>query len=663
MAKNDKILIDGIIDEKIELKIPSDKRDEVFEYFAFEQILKDYDLSNDEIKLGNVDGRNDGGIDGFFIFVNGHLLIEIANFNWPKSGCILDIYIITCKHHDTFKQAPLDNLVASISELFDLSLENEDLLLEYSENVMIMRDNFKHAYRKVSPRLSEFKINFCYASRGNSEEIGESILSRASQIKKVTTDSFGNCKTEFVFLGSSELVELHRKSPNFTLELPFSDDLSNGETYVVLVKLKDYYDFITDSGKLRRYLFDSNVRDFMGLNSVNEDIRNTLNNNESPDFWWLNNGVTILATGAGIIGKAIMIEDIQIVNGLQTSESIFRYFESGQTDTKNRSVLVKVIVSKDTQVRDEIIRATNNQTFVEVSALHATDKIQRDIEEVLKLNDFYYERRTNFYKNQGAPINKIISPLYLASGFVNLILNAPEQASLLKSRFMRNETSYNQVFSADIDLQIWPKIAYILKFTDEFLETKRPSAKGTSEHFLKFRRQILSFITIARLLKNFKFSVNDIVKFDLTLYTFEQLEKSWEMMLPFISLQFNRVKLKRQVLLQLCNEISKNEQINNLDKLIYNFGLNNQNLSNVKTVDKKIIDAEFIEKIDLLMPKQPWQPGIHKIIAKQLKCRVNDVHKAIDELIKLEKRFKQKDGVLYSSNGDVIEPNKVEKTV
>jgi hypothetical protein len=48
MAKNDKILIDGIIDDRIESKIPSDKRDEVFEYFVFEQLLKDYDLSKEE---------------------------------------------------------------------------------------------------------------------------------------------------------------------------------------------------------------------------------------------------------------------------------------------------------------------------------------------------------------------------------------------------------------------------------------------------------------------------------------------------------------------------------------------------------------------------------------------------------------------------------------
>ncbi len=347
MAKNDKILIDGIIDERVELKIPTDKRDEVFELFVFEQLLKDYDLSRDEIEYGSVDGRNDGGIDGFFVFVNGHLLQETDKFIWPKSGSILEIWIITCKHHETFKQAPLDNLVASISELFDFSIENKDLKGDYSEELLLQRDNFKTAYRKTSSKLSSFKLNFCYASRGNTEDIGESIVSRGEQLEKITNDSFGNCSPKFKFYGSTELIELFRKKPNFTLELPFSDYLSSGETYILLAKLKDYYNFISDQDKLRRYLFDSNVRDFMGLNRVNEDIRNTLNNENSPDFWWLNNGITILATNAVIVGKSIQIEDIQIVNGLQSSESIFRYFSTGGTDSKNRSVLVKIIVSQN----------------------------------------------------------------------------------------------------------------------------------------------------------------------------------------------------------------------------------------------------------------------------------------------------------------------------
>lgn len=654
MAKNDKILIDGIIDDRIDSKIPSDKRDEAFEYFAFEQILKDYDLSTDEIIQGSIDGRNDGGIDGFFIFVNGHFYSDTEKFNWPKSGSLLEIWIITCKHHDTFRQAPLDNLAASISELFDLAIEDKDLKSDYSDEVLNQRENFKYAYRKVSPRLSEFNIKFCYASRGNTEELGESIVARANQIKQITNDSFANCNANFHFYGSTELIELHRKSPNFTLELPFSDDLSNGETYVLLVKLKDYFKFITDGEKLRRYLFDSNVRDFMGLNRVNEDIRDTLLNDESPDFWWLNNGVTILATGARVVGKSILIEDIQIVNGLQTSESIFRYFSSQGNDISNRSVLVKVIVSNNSEIRDKIIRATNNQTFVEVSALHATDKIQRDIEEVLKLEDFFYERRTNYYKNQGMPLDRIVTPLYIASGFINLILKSPEQSTVLKSRFMRHEKSYEHVFSESTDLQVWPKIAFILKKTDDFLEKKRPSANSVSEHFIKFRRQFLSFLTISRILDNFNFSTNDLVKFNSELYCDSEIELTWKLLVEDMCVQFSKSKLTRNLFLEMCKKLNANGTIIGFDRLENNYGINfNTQHFRREQREKPDLSQEFIEQVYSALPTQPWKPGIHKVVAEQLKCPIYDIFSATDILIQQGKFLRQKDGILYDNEGKI----------
>src|SRR5688572_6523675 len=113
MAKNDRLLLDGIIDDRVAIRLPSEKRDEAFEYLAFEQVLKDFDLSTDELLSGAIDGRQDGGIDGFYIVVNGHLLQDPESFMWPRTGSDLRVILITCKHHDTFKQATLDALVAT----------------------------------------------------------------------------------------------------------------------------------------------------------------------------------------------------------------------------------------------------------------------------------------------------------------------------------------------------------------------------------------------------------------------------------------------------------------------------------------------------------------------------------------------------------------------
>jgi hypothetical protein len=60
MAKNAVVLMDAIVDERLREVYPSNQRDEVFEFLGFEQVLKDFDLSREEIEAGWVDGRDVG---------------------------------------------------------------------------------------------------------------------------------------------------------------------------------------------------------------------------------------------------------------------------------------------------------------------------------------------------------------------------------------------------------------------------------------------------------------------------------------------------------------------------------------------------------------------------------------------------------------------------
>ena len=446
--------------------------------------------------------------------------------------------------------------------------------------------------------------------------------------------------------------------PNFSLELPFHEVLSSGERYVLLARLSEYYKFVSDNGKLRRYLFDSNVRDFMGLNRVNEDMKLTLEDNNSPDFWWLNNGITILATSASVIGKSIQLQDIQIVNGLQTTESIFRHFESNGLDRKNRSVLVKVIVSNEDADRDKIIRATNNQTNVELSSLHATDKIQRDIEDILGRNGFYYERRKNYYQNLGYNSEKIVSPLYLASGFVNLILKSPYKATSLKSRFMRSEKSYNVVFSGKIQLSVWPKIAHILKLVDRTLGDLKSSNANASKNFIKRWRHITSFIVVSKLLGKFDFTALDLASLSIDSITSEEVIKVWSL----INSEYPNVKnftgwRKRSFYIELCEMASKYFAIKNVERVEKIGSLNESTTKKYTKADESptvSIDMDFALKVNALLPPQPWRPGANKLVIKELGCSNRQYALAVAMLIDEGLRHRQQDGIVYDPDGNVI---------
>ncbi len=66
---------------------------------------------------------------------------------------------------------------------------------------------------------------------------------------------------------------------------------------IALIRLKDYLTFITnpETSDLLDHLFDSNVRDYQGDVEVNREIRESLENPGKEEFWWLNNGITVVA--------------------------------------------------------------------------------------------------------------------------------------------------------------------------------------------------------------------------------------------------------------------------------------------------------------------------------------------------------------------------------
>jgi hypothetical protein len=646
VAKNDTLLLDGIIDDRVEQCLPSERRDEAFEYFAFQQVLRDADLSHDEVLSGAVDGRDDGGIDGIFILVNGNLLADPSSFFWPKHGCQLTVYVITCKHHDTFKQAPVDNLVATVSEIFDLGLNETELAGAYSKRLLRVREILMVAYRRLSPRLQKFEVRFVYASRGDSAAVGSSVLARANHAVEKVRELFGNVSSSFAFLGAAELVGIHRKSCIRTLELQFSEVLSRGRQYAVLCKLSDYVSFISDeNGGLRRYMFDSNIRAFMGLNRVNEDIRDTLTSTSNLDFWWLNNGITILANSACVVAKTIQIDEPQIVYGLQTSESIFRHFEDGGNDENNRCVLVKIIVSDDASTRDSIIRATNNQTNVELASLHATDKIQRDIEDYMRRSGLYYERRKNFYVSQGIHPQELVTPMYLASGFVGLILKSPISASKLKSKFMRESSSYERVFSENHPIAIWPRIAEILKRVDSVLNLRRPHGVGKGERFLKSWRQLTALLAVARITSTFSFSMKELAELQMDSLTESLIGETWQFILectngPVVPSD----STKHSFVTNVCSTAASR------------FGLANWQVVEKRHggVPASVLSDDFIDRVDALLPDQPWKPGIHRAVASQLRCSPSIIFTAIEQLVATRRRNIQKDGVVYDFDGKVI---------
>jgi hypothetical protein len=534
MAKNDLILLDTVVKAAAADYGKQFDLSEVFEFFTFEQILKNYDLSFEEVEFGWVDGKDDGGIDGAYLFLDQNLITEKPHLANIRNEPIIELYIITCKHKDTFKQEPITNLLSIIPEFLDLSKETEDLTATYNEELLKVRELFKETYIESVIKKPQLLIKYVYACRGDSSEIADNIESRRNFLIEQTEDMFGDSEVEFHFLGASELLQLYRTKKSFSLRLKFIENtISRAKTnYIALSKLNDFYNFITDeNGKLRRYLFESNVRDYLGSGSVNSDIAKTLEKNDSVsniDFWWLNNGVTIISTSATIAGKELAIENIQIVNGLQTTETIFKHFSQSDNVEDDRAVLIKVITVENEIVRDQIIRATNNQNPVDIASLRAMDKIQRDIEHILLDNDLYYDRRKNFYRNQGKPSTKIVSLFYLSSAIQAICMGELNKASRLKTSSFRQDDIYNEIFNTSWKIELFLKVVLIQRRMDSVLSQFEFANRKAPSQAERLFKHIFSYIFASEELKSIYYGPNEVIKVDPNKITVERVGEIWK---------------------------------------------------------------------------------------------------------------------------------------
>lgn len=487
MTANDLIILDRILEQKKAEDAPALGADRYFEIFTAREILKNYDLSYDEITTGIVGAGGDGGLDSIFVFVNGDLIQEDTDISSLPKNASIELIFLQSKTTAGFSEDAITKFKESTGDLLDLSKPLASLATVYNEQVLGVMQRFRAAYESLASRLPKLKISYFYATRGT--EIHPNVQRKVEGLEQKVRSLFSEVEFGFEFLTASKLLALVRRQPRTTYSLNVSETpISSGGAFVCLVSLKGYVDFITDDKHaLIRGLFDANVRDYQGSTQVNEEIQGTLRNREdAEEFWWLNNGISILASRATLTAKTLTIENPQVVNGLQTSREIYEYFRTGNTDKEARTVLVRVIVPGSEDSRDRIIKASNSQTAIPVASLRSTEKIHRDIEEFFRSHGLFYDRRKNFHKNEGRPLEKIVSIPYLAQAVTAIVLQRPDTARARPSSLLKKDEEYIQVFSEQYPIALYLKCANLMRVVDKFLRSEDSDVEGEHQTNLRF---------------------------------------------------------------------------------------------------------------------------------------------------------------------------------
>ena len=440
-----------------------------FEYFASAQVLKDYDLSDDEILSGIIGGSNDGGCDGMYIFLNNDLLIQdqIANLSAPK-GAVLSLIIVQAKNTTGFGENAIMKWKTVSSNLLSISSDLNSFSDRYNEQVIDSFMIFRDAITKLVRSQIKVQIHYYYVTIANDRH--PNVDSQADELKDIVKQMYPSAKVDVTFVGADRLMELYNADTEVCANLEFAENpIARGKNteYVSLINLGTYYKFITDeSNKLRSSFFEANVRDYQGKNSVNTCIAESLASNNGEDFWWINNGITILAEKViPVTNKELSIINPEVVNGLQTSTEIYNYYSEnlGLLESENRNVLIRVIVPASEESRDNIIFATNNQTNIPKSSLRVTDTIHLQIEMYFKSRGLYYDRRKNYYKNQKKKAADIVGVSFLAQCLISIFLRKPDFARARPSTLLTDDETYKKLYESNADLEVYYKTALLGK--------------------------------------------------------------------------------------------------------------------------------------------------------------------------------------------------------
>jgi hypothetical protein len=162
MSGNELVLVDQAIDEEQRNRDTPLRGDKAFEYFACEQVLRDYELSPEEIEDGVVGAGQDGAIDGIYVFLGSILLTEDSDLlgddfvptNYER-GLKLSLELVQAKRETSFTETAIDLASSSLGRLLELTQDDSALLRLYSQEVVKRLRMFKTAWQRLSTRKPE----------------------------------------------------------------------------------------------------------------------------------------------------------------------------------------------------------------------------------------------------------------------------------------------------------------------------------------------------------------------------------------------------------------------------------------------------------------------------------------------------------------------------
>jgi len=428
--------------EKMDLK-------DVHESIAFEQFVNysillghQPDAFNGDSELFetvNVGGPQDMGIDGIAIKINGVLIRnieEIKDLVEKNREIDIEYIFIQAKDKSNFDKGEFLKFTFGVKEF--LSDEQRQPINEKIKELIeikkyLTKDDVLYKLNK-NPIV---RLYYVVMGRWGDEP---DLLSVADGFKEdiINLNAYDDIIINFIdskqlniILNSNENKFEETINTIKSMPLPETELVEN--SCVLLCNASELNKIlISPDGLIRKSLFEDNVRDYQGDNSINKEISKTIMK-EPQKFALLNNGITIVCEKFNQVNDKVVIKNPQIVNGCQTSHVIFNNSKN-KADLSKVPIIIKLISTKNDEITNQIVRSTNRQNIVYEEAFEVTKPFHKELEEYIntvsaQYEQFYYERRSKQYNHNPLILNfQKINLRIIVQSFVGMFLCEPHNS-------------------------------------------------------------------------------------------------------------------------------------------------------------------------------------------------------------------------------------------
>jgi hypothetical protein len=481
--------LNGIMQDAADLLPPGDEGRRRSAAFVLLCMSTSLDITLEEAADLLTDGGNDAGVDGLQIgeVEDGEFLVTLFQGKYR---------INNLAGTANFPENGVQKAVNTVQILFDPFREvamNRRLAPRVEEIRSLIRDGY-------IPRVRFVLCN-------NGAKWNETAQAWIDELARGNPD-----KIEFCHCNHDSIVSILQRTQEVNVALQLRgqrivEDMNFMRVLLGRISVQNIAELFEQYGDR---LLQRNIRRYLGLknNRVNMAIQNTLLSDKADNFYFYNNGITVVCdkleyNAFQTDDNIVRLKNMQIINGGQTCKTIHETLKSSPgTNVASAYVMIRIYQLEEDS-RDfiqDITYATNSQNPVDLRDLRSNDELQKTLELGMKGLGYVYKRQ----REEGVTGADVITSAVAAEAVLAVWRERPHQA-----RFRRSEhfgKLYNDIF---VGLDPAQAVVATLIFRGVENRRKRP-AEETPPPFIPYASHYISMLVGRELLKDEDLTVDGI---------------------------------------------------------------------------------------------------------------------------------------------------------